>query len=1124
MASTPMVGFAFPANEFVDLAIAYKDRFHQPMVGKNLVWQLVEGEAKLRLETTPVDSNGNGVNSIQINLEDPNANATIRLAVWPEDEPDSKLEFECLFGAPKAAPPVSDKNILQTIYPGNDPTGQWPVSKPQDGKGTIFVKVLCCDGGGNALDEFILNTLIMDNSNNFDSVTISFSRTTSYYLNIGTFAASPNWGNSTYHINNTIFKSKDFPNSDSDFYLIKDFVPTFYASHFWPPAGSVLQPGSTYPLRACLGKGGNGALDNGADLYWRAVDDESADNIAAISPTAVTDDMGVAVGSIQCNYVEFGKSDTVKLKVFGNYEENNPKGNKYDYPTFKIGGPRFDSIAPLPDERVFDAASTKGQFIVHVQDENGSPPSGKFDMSWEASMQGEGVGKAYFDLSPTSVTVEGWSENYIFFEQVPQGTVQKVDVTLTPTEGAPYKATYKVAANKITPISPVGNDPLPVGIDITVQVSLTDPDGKPVGPRSLTVARNDQITISNLYPVTNSKGIATFNVNSSSPLTTSLSIFEPRNNVPTIVPLTFGETKKNIVTINKPVVDVRYDTQVAITANYTTDQGNPIQGSQLKLDFTLADGSPLPPNLTWMRSSATGQRGECSFWFNYSTTDGVPASPISIIATAHDDSGASDSVTLKFIGGGKENHLTLLHPANNSSQAPGTDIHVKLQLTNNHKQPMAKYPITWLFPEGVTIKTSDSVTGANGEATAVFTATAKEMLEFDVVVTAANASRHFRLNFTGNDYYDSSVFCHTNYAHNMPGGLDAVPRDESEIVVFNFIYKKNDEPQPDQWIEWNIEPMTGNLRFFDENNVNWEADHDHNVRTKTNAEGRAILKIGSSAAHLGHVIAKPVGNPSAITSPVDFAIATFSADLAEPGMKYINYEPKPIELSGQYSIDHTGFTLSIPENSTQSGFDLVVFWLANHLSDPVPSERIIITDVIEAENGVIVPFNYVTPTVGNTNTNMFCYMVVDSRTGQGYRSIPLPPAVKGTPLTNLPMPDQDRPMLAPRLYDNATIVVHGDVIDGLNVIVDYDPHYWIPKKTIHLIVYLNKHDGSFGANLTQEREITDVEINAKKMVFNFPYDQVNGYDHGTLEADYFVDKTWSAVLDNVVFNTIDPFA
>jgi hypothetical protein len=44
------------------------------------------------------------------------------------------------------------------------------------------------------------------------------------------------------------------------------------------------------------------------------------------------------------------------------------------------------------------------------------------------------------------------------------------------------------------------------------------------------------------------------------------------------------------------------------------------------------------------------------------------------------------------------------------------------------------------------------------------------------------------------------------------------------------------------------------------------------------------------------------------------------------------------------------------------------------------------------------------------------------------------------------------------------------------------------------------------------------------MVFNFPYDKVNGYDHGSLEADYFIEKTWSAVLDNVVFNTVDPFA
>jgi len=1112
MASTPACGFAFPANEFVDLAITYKDSFHTPLAGKNLVWQLLEGEATLRHQSTPVGSDGNGVNSIQVELADPTANTTIRLAVWPEDEPDSKLEFECLFGAPKAAPPISAGNVLQIIYPPDDKNGQAPVSLDTNWNSVRLVG-LYATGSGEKLPK---DSIELDLRREFQSEV--FLLGSDVY---GVYSADPMLVDISDNMYDVILQA-DGVSSSTNCYFSQNVKPDDRIINFWPPAGSVLQPGYSYPLRAIfVDESGSGRVGAGSHISWSMVD-ASPDTQTQIAPEeSELNASKIAVATITCTHAPFGTEGTFKLKV-GLQDAEEGGGLKFDYPAFKVGGPRFCFVDPQPDGTVHEAATTC-QFEVSVRDENGSIPSGKFDIAWEASMQGEEAGKAYFQPSKTSL-YEGSSFNAVAFDQVPPGKVQNFDVTITPSVGAPYKATYQVAANSVTQISPVGDDPLPIRTAMTVEVSLKDYNGKPLESRKLIVAPNNEITISDFYPVTNGEGIATIQVSSFYPLTTSLSISEALNCVPTTINLTFAETKRNIVTINKPEVDIRYDTQVALTAGYTTPQGTPIESAQLKLDFSLPDGSPLPPNLTWMRSSTTGSTGQCSFWFNYSTTDGVPTSPLSIIATAHDDSGASNSTTLKFIGGGRDNHLTLLHPANNSSQEPGTDIHVKLQLTNNHRQPMAKYPITWLVPEGVTVKSSDSLTAANGEATAVFTTTAKRMFEFDVVATAANASRHFRLNFTGNDYYDSSMFCNTNYAHNMPEGLDAVPRDESEIVVFNFIYKKNGVPQPDQWIDWNVEPMTGNLRFYDENNFNWEADSDHNVRTKTDGEGRAIVKIGSSAAHLGHVTAKPVNNLSAITSPVEFVIATFSPDLAEPHMGYVTYEPNPIQLSSQYSIDHTGFTLSIPENSAQPGFDLVVFWLENHMSDPVPSERILITDIREAEDGVIVPFNYVTPTVGTTNTNMFCYMVVDSRTGQGFRSIPIPPAVKGTPLTNMPMPDQDRPMLAPRLYDNATIVGHGDIINGLNVIVDYDPKYWIPGEAIHLIVYLNKRDGSFGANLTQELEITDVEITAKKMVFNFPYDQVNGYDHGTLEADYFIGHTWSAVLDKVVFNTVDPFA
>ncbi|RLL74847.1 hypothetical protein D8666_05850 [Ochrobactrum soli] len=1129
MASTPAYGLALPANKFVDLAIIYKDRFHSPLAGKSLVWQLVEGEATLSQQTTTTNSDGNGTNSIQVSLSDPSSNATIRLAVWPEDEPVSKLEFECLFGAPKAAPPLSETNILQIIYPPDDKNNQDPVSL-KDVWEDVNIVGLYATGSGEQLSDDTIDTLFRGPN--------SYSGQLGAKM-YGVYAAHQHfveaYANMPYMYD--VVLTAGGISSLSNCYFNERVTPANRIINFWPPAGSVLQPGYIYPLRAvCVKQHDTGGVNPESHISWSLKDASPGTQIQIDPNDSLPNDVQIAVSTITCTHAPFGTDGTVTLKVSLQDAEEGAE-LKFDYPTFKIGGPRFISVEPQPDGTIYEA-SKPCPFEVTVRDENGAVPSGTFEIAWEARMQG--ASGAYFEPSPTSLDANGSATSSVFFEYVPQGQVRDFDVIIIPSVGASYKATYWVTANKIDPITTVDSQ-LPVGTPITVQYSLKDRNGNPLGGRKLFIRQrqDNEITVSDSNPETNSEGIATIWVSSNTPLTTYLYTAEGAECVPTTIKLNFCENKQSNITINPPTTDIRYDSQVALIATYVDGSGNPVQTSPLDIDFKLLDGTAVP-HLSNPKTVNTDSYGKAAFWFYYSTDSGYPTSPVSMIATVSTPDGAAPpkSMRLDFIDGSLHNSMTLVQPAQGAPEPVGKPIKVVVRLTNDQGTPLSNYNVTWNFPTGVSSSNEQLKTGSDGQASVMVTAFSAELLDFTVDVPDANIIGFpFSINFGGQDIYQGQLVSNRIYAHNPPGAtmpVDAFkkappvdPKDDSQVVTFTYIYTKNGVPQPGEWIIWKTQPMSTSLSFFKADNTPTDVvpgSLSTDIPMQTDQNGRAVLKVGGVSAFVGSMGAVPKSNTSIGIETSNFIINTFDESGFENNLGYVTSIPPTLDISEEYSIDHPNFKLFAPEMSPEHKNDRVVFWIKSGITNPSPREVVKLVDMQAAVSGVEFPFNDIVPDTDKGNSNRFSFMLVDNH-GQGYRSIFVTPPVTGDVRSNQPLPDVTRSLKAPHLRSNTLIVLPGDILNGLEVWVDADPTYWKKGKIINLIVYLNHKDGRFGANIQLSRTITQADCDYQRNIsFNLQYEQLNGYEDGsTMQADYYIDSSWSQIFETAEFNTLDPF-
>ncbi|MBA8836813.1 Ig-like domain-containing protein [Ochrobactrum sp. RH2CCR150] len=228
--------------------------------------------------------------------------------------------------------------------------------------------------------------------------------------------------------------------------------------------------------------------------------------------------------------------------------------------------------------------------------------------------------------------------------------------------------------------------------------------------------------------------------------------FHQRDKIPTI-------------TINPPASDtVLYDTIVPITAAVTYSDGS--RASVTKIKWIFSDVSGLHSST----ESIIDPDGVATGYFVYSTTEGYPEEwvTIDVHATTPDGSFSSNSIKIQFTGIGEHNALDLVSPENGETCAIDEEIPVKIKLTNQFKEPLKHYSISWDHPvSGAVIKNAETSTDTNGEARATITGIAQETVEF--VAHAAEAGRDcsFNLIFQQQDKLPNIITIHPPLAQNI---------------------------------------------------------------------------------------------------------------------------------------------------------------------------------------------------------------------------------------------------------------------------------------------------------------------------------------------------------------------
>ncbi|KAB2743498.1 Ig-like domain-containing protein [Brucella anthropi] len=1084
---------ALPANDYVELAVSYEDSHRNPLFKKRLMWRIIEGNALLHQPTTLTDSQGLGANRIRVPLDSSDRNTTIRLAVWAQQEPDDKLEFACLFGESEPAPPVASGDVLQTVFPRNDISGRTGVTSEKPTKFSF----LYCDGYGFInLDRTIYYTTkpgmanqYTDVYNDYLYVSVRFPMGAIPGGTISLLAQDKSNGleyNSQYEVGNAASTLGQVNN-------------------FWPPNGSLLQPGRKYPIRAlCMNS--NGSFCSNQSIQWSLT---GGSTNGTISPAiSMTDAYGIAVSKIECDYVSLGESGDVDLcaSVVGSL---NDEYFVFDFPSFKIGGDRFVSVSP--DTSVSFNAGLPFRFAIVLQDENGLPRAG-YNIDWSAS--GLPAAQCYFDPPVSQTNSNGIASSILTSKDIPQGTVQDIVVTVTPPQGAPYIATYQLVANVVKQIAPADQGPYPIGKPLDVEVMLQDPSGKKIAGRSLVVTPNPLLTISDPNPKTDSNGTAKFQVTASAKVNTLLQVSEYADSVPTSISLSFGTT--GIVISPTTSDSMRYDQWISVSASYNDTAGNPVNGASLSWNCTNGVEVETP--------STTTVNGISTNRIRYQTVSGFPQPPITTIMTVTASDGTAGEQTWTFTKSGLKNKLQLISPPNESQLTTDTPTLVTLRLTNQFDNPLANYSMVWDAPsDEAVILHYDSLTDSDGIATAIVKGTIPGLVHFTALAPNALGICSFDYDYEEEKLPDCSILLETTFAHNPPSGQTVDPTDNSQIITFVFRLLSNNAPQQNQSILWYFSPRTPDLCFFDGDNNPISADSHGNITTITNADGLCTFKIGSKTRYMGSVSAAPGNNPSAGALQYSIVIATFNSGLIEQSLEPAIYNPNPIAIPDQFSISDAGFVLRIDELQSNTMGQTVVFWTSSGAPGVSPQENILTCSTSQAENGITVPYSYLCPDPTRAGYNSIAYMIVQQSTSTSFLARAITPAVTGSQMPNHPdYNNTDRPLPSPYLSNHANVVNGNNIVNGLKIYIPYSST-WNIGSTINLSLYLNGQDDSgnvFGKTIPLSQTITKDNLNSQKdVIIIAPQDQLSGYNDGTLEADYYIETIWSQILENVTLNT-----
>ncbi len=1096
---------ALAPNEYVELAVSYKDKLNQPLFKRRLIWRIVEGEAVLRQPTTLTNGKGEGINYIKVPLDDPDAQVAIRLAVWPQDEPGEELEIDCIFGAPSIAPAVTDGPVLQTVFPRNDASGKTKITS-KGASGTQF-HLLNANANGDLIDDgSSINYQVKDTTNNISKST-KLHNNFLYQTSSNKYQES---GKSTLTIS-----YEDLKNSS---YLTIESIdlPTMQVNNFWPPNGSVLQPGVTYPLRS-LYTGGNGAPFPGCDILWSLVDDTSYSSLVGISPSkSKTDSDGIAVSTIVVDNVPYGMSGEVKLRVS---LDGSTEGATlaFDYPTFTIGGQRFTDVQPDASKTGPISAANGIDFSVTLQDEKGSPMQGQL-IQWIASSS-----RRSSDFQPWAswTGTDGTAKSTLTDKGIPQGTVETVDVRITSSGGALYTGSYQVYANTITQITPPNAGPFAVGDTVTVQVKVTDLDQKPVASEILTVTSlSDYITVSDQNPRTSSEGIATFTVKADTAINSGVLVAEnPGVTVPTNIPLNFTALAAIIITPPSSA-NMRYDTWLPLKAKLTGKNGQP--ASNATLTWSCTNGAELENATT-----KTDSYGVSNNRIRYETLKGRPATPATTQLTVTADDGTSTTQTLTFTKSSLYNNLTLIGPKSGTQLPIDQTTVVTLQLTNQFDHALANYPMSWDEPsDDAVVVDFDPMTDAQGYATATVKGTTTGLAQFDANAPLALAHCDFTYEYNEVALPDYSVLIGRNYAHNPSEGNGVDPSEDSQTVLYTFRYLSENIPQPGKEVLWYFSPRTPDLRFFDSQNKAVQVDSSGSITTETDGNGCATLKIGSLTRFCGTISIAPKNVPSAGAFEYTFVIATFDSGDFDQNLMPVIFNPNPIAIPDSPTVNNPGFTLKIQKPQSYLRGQNVVFWNSTNAPGNPAQENVQVVSIEEAIfDGVEVPYAHVYPDPDQKGYNLFSYMIVNPTTSNTVLSRPVVPTVTGNATSNHPdYNNTNRTLPAPHLNNYANVINGNSIVYGLDIYIPYSST-WTSYDCINLMIYLNGESESgeiIGNTIPYLHNILPSDVSGKNdIIIHIPQDMLSGYRDGTFESDYYIGNNWSLILENVALDTAE---
>lgn len=1104
-------GSVLKANDYVELAVVYKDPFHQPITRRRLIWRIVEGNAILRQPTTLTDGNGQGTNQVKVQLDDPQIQVTVRFAVWPQDEPEDVLDFECMFGA--AAPSVTRGDVLQTVFPRNDTTGKTSLFPSGNSVSTgVIFHFLYADNTGNLIPNKTLDYKLQGDRYNNDAITnqnngfLYTSRPDPFkYGSLAeTLALDISVGGLTAHSSLVVTNLKN---------------PTMQVNNFWPPANSVLQQGKTYPLRA-LFTGGNGTLLPGT-IRWSLAGSSIGSSFVTISPETcpIDNTTGIAESSITIGTVPYGRSNTVNLSVslVGSTEYNDLA---FDTPSFTIDVERIASIAPSPNSIIKSGGDTP--FAVVLQPMDGSPISNA-RILWSTNFGGSE--RIYFTNQISFTNGLGQATNTLHNEAIAQGKKIDFTVTITPPLGEPFTALYTIVTNTVTQVipSPTSTGPFNIGSPLTIQVSLRDPLGAFVFGKTIlgtTTFGTFQSGSQHNTQTTDNNGLATFQLTANTAGTASLQFCEGIEgyNIPTCFSLTFGQPE---ITINPPAnKDMRYDSWVTVSASLKNASGQPVTG--VKTTWGCTNGVELEN----VYGSITDVNGLSTNRIRFQTLNGYPNPAITTLLSVRTPDGTtSNSQELTFTSSSLFNQLQLVAPADGSQILTDQPTLVTIQLTNQFGQPLTNYRIAWEEPSDEAIVLDyDPITDTNGTATARVKGTITGLAQFDATAQLAVATCDFTYDFIEVALPDYSVLIDSIYAHNPPRGTPVDPFDNSQVVTFTFRYLTNNVPQGSRDVIWYFNPRTPELYFFNEQNATLSVNPTGNIVTKTDNNGLTVLKIGSTTRFLGTIFVVPKDDPNASAMEYSIAIATFDNGDYDLDLMPVIYSPNPIDIPDKFTTANAGFDVNIQQLQNTGNTSHVVFWISSGAPGTTPQENIKIVTANKAEQGITVPYSYVCPDPFRSGCNSFSYMVVQPNTSSSILARPVTPVVQGNPMSNHPdYNNTNRPLPNPHLHNYANVVNGNSIAKGLDVYIPYSKS-WIAGDIINLNLYLNGEDDMgklIGNTVGQPKTITAAQISSKTdIIISFQQDQLIGYKFGTLEADYYIGQTWSQILENVTLDTL----